>query len=193
MKEVSEQNLELKERIHSIRDSGFKVGHLILRHGLTKKEAIELESAIIDFIGVENLTNIVKGFHSEDRGITTLQDLKLKYEAEKAIFDEPVLLINININFHKGMKSKEIYEATRKHWVLKKSKAEKIPVICSVYKGIIREVFESEKWMDSDKIKGRYMFEGKVASDEIRLKYLDKSVKSYLKKGSSNPIRYMGE
>jgi hypothetical protein len=38
---------------------------------------------------------------------------------------------------------------------------------------------------------GRWEFRGQVASDEIRSKYLDRSVKKYLPPKAQNPIAYV--
>ena len=85
-----------------------------------------------------------------------------------------------------------MYSATQKSWKIKISHVQKsnIRIACSVYRGIIRDVFEIYKWIPSSEAKGRYMFEGKRASDQIRQKYLSKSVIKFWKKGSQNPIKY---
>lgn len=103
-----------------------------------------------------------------------------------------MLLIRINRLFRYNMSTEEIYEATRKHWNIGE-RGRKIKIVCSVYRGIIREVFVPERWRKSAAIKGRSYFTGKVAPKSIRDKYLNKSVTSYLSKGSQNPIKYVGE
>lgn len=145
---------------------------------------------MIDFLGIENLTNLVNGHYSADRGKMSLQDLQIEYQAEEAIFDEPVLLIRINRLFRHDMSTEEIYEATRKHWNIGE-RGRKIKIVCSVYRGIIREVFIAERWRKSSALKGRSMFTGTVAPKNIRDKYLHKSVTSYLSRGSQNPIKYV--
>lgn len=190
-----EEKTKETEKIKTIRDIqkvGKEVGLTILRHGLTEKEAFEIECAMIDFLGIENLTNLVNGHYSAERGKMSLQDIQIEYQAEEAVFDEPVLLIRINRLYRPQMKREEIYEATRKHWNIGE-RGRKIKVVCAVYRGIVREVFVSEKWRKSTTIKGRSYFVGKVAPKKTREKYLHKSVASYLSKGSQNPIKYVGE
>lgn len=177
-------------RINEIKNLGLEVEHKVLRHGLDEKEAFEIESAMIDFIGMENLTNAVKGHHSEERGIATINEIKVNYEAEKLIPEEPLLLININNLYNKMMTTNEIYEATRKSWKISLHNANKIKVICSVYRGIIREVFTLKEWYEYGD--GRNAFNGEIAPEEVRKKYIDKCVKEYWRKGNSNPIRYTG-
>src|SRR3989344_746714 len=57
--------------IHDIQKANIEVEYLILRHGLTEKEALEVESAMIDFIGINNLTNIIAGHYASERGLMT--------------------------------------------------------------------------------------------------------------------------
>lgn len=183
-----------KEKVQTIRNiqtKGLDVELVILRHGLTEKEALEVESAMIDFLGKENLTNLVLGHHATDRGLMKLEDIKIKYEAEDAIFSDPVILININELYRPNMSATELYEATRKHWRVSILRASNIKIACSVYRGIIREVFIVHQWLPSPQ-KGRSYFEGKVASPEIRERYLYKSVAKHWKKGSQSPIKYEG-
>jgi hypothetical protein len=179
------------KKIREIQNSGLEVKHIVLRHELTEKEAFEVESAVIDVLGKDNLTNLVKGHNSEDKGLMKLEDIKIKYEAEDAVIEEPVILININNLYQKDMNENEIYDATRKSWRININRIVNIKIACSVYRGIIREVFLIEKWLLSSEVEGRYMFQGKVAPKDLRNKYLNKSVSKYWKKGSQNPIKYV--
>lgn len=179
------------KRIREIKNAKLEVKHTVLRHELTDKEALEVESAVIDVLGKDNLTNIVKGHNSEDKGIMTLEDIKIKYEAEEANIEEPAILININNLYQRDMSEKEIYDATRKSWKVSISHVSDIKIACSVYRGIIREVFTINRWLPSPEVKGRYVFEGKVAPKNVREKYINKSISKYWKKGSRNPIKYV--
>jgi len=180
------------KRIREIQNENLKIKTTILRHGLSEKEALEVESAAIDLLEKENLTNIVKGYHSEDRGIMNLSDIKIKYEAEEVITEEPVILININRRYQKNMKPEEIYEVTRKHWKISARRASKVKIVCSVYRGIVREVFIIDRWLPSPAPEEkRHMFEGEVAPKDIKARYINKSVVKYWKMGSRGPIKYI--
>ena len=179
------------KKIREIQNAGLEVKHSVLRHELTEKEAFEVESAVIDVLGKDKLTNLVKGHNSEDKGLMKLEDIKIKYEAEDAIIEEPAILININNLYQRDMTENEIYEATRKSWRINIDRILNIKISCSVYRGIIREVFLIEKWLPSPEVEGRYMFQGKVAPKDARDKYLNKSVSKYWKQGSQNPIKYV--
>jgi hypothetical protein len=179
------------KKIREIEKSDFEVKHYILRHELTEKEAFEVESAIIDVLGKDKLTNLMKGHNAEDKGLMKLEDVKIKYEAEEAIIEDRAILININNLYNRSMSTVEIYESTRKSWRINIKRAEDIKIAFSVYRGIIREVFSIHKWLPSSEVKGRYMFQGKVASKFLRDKYINKSVAKYWKRGSQNPIKYV--
>jgi hypothetical protein len=178
------------EKVKTILKLGSKVKKIILRHGITSEEAFILENAIIDFIGIENLTNIVKG-HSDGKGIADLEELKIKYEPEDAVFEESVLLININKLYKRGMPQNEIYEAVRKYWRVDLNKARLIRLVCAVSNGIIRGVFYQNKWLVSGRGDLRCYFIGRMADETHVNKYLNKSVNKYWKKGAQYPIKYI--
>lgn len=192
---LSENSKETNKnnRIKDIHANGKEVKLEILRHRLdTEKEAFEVESAIIDLVGKKNLTNIVSGHDAEDRGRMNLDELKIKYEAQKAEITEPMILININNQFRRDMTYKELYEATRKYWKVNLDRAVKARLICSVYRGIIREVYILKEWQIAKDYDGRKLFIGKIAPDILRDQYRFKSVASYWsKRGGINPIRYV--
>ena len=161
-----------------------------MRHGLTGKGALEVESAVIDLIGIDKLTNRVKGHHSSARGRMPLEEIEIMYGAEEAVFEEQAILININALYRRNMTAEEIYEATRQSWTINTGRAEGIRIVCSVYCGIIREVFFVHRWYRPPEAGGRAVFDGERATDDIREKYRHKSVKKYWPKRSRGPIRY---
>lgn len=190
--ETDLDEIEKIKTIHDIQKAGLEVRHVILRHGLTEKEAFEIEGAAIDLIGMKNLTNIVTGHYASERGLMSLEDIAIKYQAEDAEFDEPALLININKLYHYDMTPEELYEATRKHWLVSRDRVENIRLVCAVYAGIIREVYVQESWHESPNDQnGRSYFDGTVAPTRIRDRCINKSVAKYWKKGSQNPIKYV--
>jgi hypothetical protein len=179
--------------IRQIQNAGLTVKHFVLRHELTEKESFEVECAIIDVLGKGNLTNLVNGHDSKDKGMMNLEDLKIKYEAEEAVITEPMILINISKLYRRDMTTKEIYDATRKSWKVHFNRVVNIKIACSVYRGIIREVYLIDKWLPSTEIKGRSMFVGKVPPKDVREKYLNKSVAKYWRQGSQYPIKYVAD
>lgn len=198
-----ESRHEKDEIIKEITRNGLEVEVFLLRHGLDEKTALEIESTIIDFIDYidistfifdsEKLTNRQCGHHADVKGIMTLQEIKIKYEPTDAYIVEPAILININQLYSENMSEEEIYEATRKHWKVDQDRVSKIKIACAVYKGIIREVFIVDSWHSSKhhNYRGRSYFNGQMAPDTIRDKYIHKSVSRYWPQGNQNPIKYI--
>jgi uncharacterized protein len=198
-KKESEKN----KRIDEIIKAWNEVKQVIVRHWLSSEnEAFQIECSIIDIFLLQwhKLTNIVKWHWSKETGIMDLEDIKIKYEAEDAIFDnDEMILININSLYKKNMSYNEIYEATKKSWRVDPKRANKTRIVCCVYKWIIREVFEITEPRNIDKERcenhpwktNRYYFTWKLAGDIIRNKYLHKSVKNYWKKWAQQPIKYI--
>lgn len=195
LKEKTEETDKIKT-IREIESAGLKVSLTILRHGLTEKEAFEVECSVINLLGIKNLTNLVQGHYSSTRGAMSLTDIKIEYEAEDALFDEPALLLNIRDQFYLGINSTELYKITMGNWSINLNRVKNIKVVCAVAFGIIREVYIPKMWLFSEKVnkKGNklYYFKGEVAPQKIREKYLNKSVSKFKKK-SQNSIKYISE
>ena len=180
------------ERIRKIDDSGNKVRHFILRHGLTESAAFELEAALIDFIGKNSLLNLQGGHYSGDYGLKTTDEISAMYESEDLSTNEPIILININKLYHREMTEEELYDATRKSWVIG-SRRNNAKYAVATYRGLTREVYKIDKWSSiqvaDNKI--RWGFEGSVADPDIRKKLRYKSITPYFVKGAANPIKYI--
>jgi uncharacterized protein len=177
-------------RIQEISSNGRELELVVLRHGLTEAEAFEIEAAAIDLLG-GTLTNIMGGHHSDERGIMSIKDIELKYQAEPAAFEHNVLLIKINKYYTPNMTADELYLRTRSAWRISQENASKVEIACAVFRGIIREVYIPESWNKHPDRSGRWEFTGRVAEKAIRNQYIDKSVKHLMKKGEQTPFRYV--
>ena len=186
------------DKIRAIRASGRDVNHIVHRHGLTEKEAFEVEAALIDFIGLSGLTNQVQGYNSDDKGRMTVAEVISKYQAPIAEITEPVVLITVNRLYQRGMSAERLYEITRGKWVIGTRRNE-AKYAFAVFKGIIREVYEIERWLSAPiekrstkgKVKRtkRWQFEGKIAASLQN--YVGASTENYQVLGAQNPIRYV--
>ena len=183
------------KRIREIRLAGFEVAHVIHRHGMDDKTALEVEAALID--AYPGLTNIVGGAGSNDYGTMHAREIISQYSADAAEFQEEdkVLLINVN----RSAAETSLYEATRYAWVVKKSNAEQAKVILATFQGLIIGAFVAGSWEDAttanfpgrEDAPGRFGFVGEEASDHIRNMYVGKRVPDeYRKPGAANPIRF---
>ena len=182
---------EKLDRIREVVISGNNVKHYILRHGLTEQASFEIEAALIDFIGMKNLSNLQGGHYSSDYGIKTHEEISAMYEAEKFNTDKAVILININKRYHREITDEELYQSTRKSWVIGERKKNAKYAIAT-YRGLTREIYEIHEWHPSEVDgKVRWGFHGKKVNDEIRKELRYKSISSYFPKGAANPIKYI--
>ena len=186
--------------IREIRSEGLHVKHFIVRHGLDEDDAFTVESVLIDllsysnFSNIKSISNIVSGHHQWDKGIKTVDEIEGLYTCERlevSDFVHNVLTININATYNiKNERHPNIYEATRKSWVLSEQKLNGIEYVLSEYRGVIRAIFKPTKWIKDGK---RFMFEGfEVSESEITDIYLNKLVPKK-DPGMANPIRYFNK
>ena len=183
------------DRIRNIINSGNQVIYFILRHGLSDKEAFEVEAALIDFIKFDqfkkiNLSNIVSGHCSLEKGIATTREIENIYHAKPIVikdFQHNILIININKSYIRGS---AVYDAVRKYWKLNIKRAKEVDFVIGEYKGIFRSIYRPEKWLKQEST-GRYYFEGREITDkEVCNIYLGKFFADK-KRGQVNPIRYI--
>ena len=129
------------------------------------------------------------------------------YNAPRVVIrDKGVLLIRINRLFRHGMSPAELYEATRGVWKIGRRR-DSVRLVLAIYQGVVKEVYQVRRWeladwqayrFRRDELKGRkerdknrWQFEGSVAKEPIRGRYLGKDVSKYLVKGAMNPIQYV--
>ena len=104
---------------------------------------------------------------------------------------EPVMLITINRTYRPNMTDTELYEATRKWWVIGKRR-ECAKYAVATYRGETLEAYEIHEWYPEEyEGKTRWIFRGEIAGFQIREELVDKSVKHLRKQGNSNPISYL--
>jgi hypothetical protein len=184
----------------------------ILRYGLTQEEALHVEAAAIELLGISELTNQVLGHGFDRKRRTMLEDLVHELSAEEVAIKHSSLLINISQMYRYGMSAVELYDATRKSWRVG-SRRELIEYTMAVHRGVIREVYRVAAWLpanstmtalgttsnisggeqigDDIELGERYEFVGRIAESSVRRRYLGRSVRHYLTPGSQNPIKYV--
>lgn len=191
---------EKTQKIKEIQGKGKQPKIEILIHGLGEEEAARVEASVIDLIGIDKLTNKVHGWRSSLYGRLTVEQLVQRYKNEKAEIEEPSILIRINRNFFYGMTPAELYDATRGSWLIGENR-EKAKFAFAVYGGVVQEVYtilscykagQTFSTRDNTGVDNRWEFIGNVAPDEIREKYINKSVEHYFKPGAQSPFIYVG-
>lgn len=182
------------ERIRDIQMAGLEVTYRIHRHGLSEKEAFEVEAALIDFVGLPELANAVEGHESNNRGSMNVSELVAMYNAPNVMISEPSILIRVNRLYQRGIDADRLYEITRGNWVVGKRR-EKAHYAFSIYSGIVREVYRIKNWFPvtartlTQKTRNRWRFDGTVAVNMQH--YVGGSVDSYMSSGNQNPIKYV--
>lgn len=180
-------------RIRDIKASGFEVSHVIHRHGMDSKTAIEVESALID--AYPGLSNLVGGAGNTEFGTMHAEEIIRRYAAKPAEFKHKALLITIN----RSAAENSIYEATRFAWKLSKSKVRDAELVIAHIQGMIVGVFVPERWMEAtsenfpgrEDAPGRLGFEGKDAPEKTRKMYIGRSIpQDFRKRGAANPVKY---
>ena len=157
------------DKIRSIQSKGLQIKYAIIRHGLTEQEAFEVEAALIDFIDIRELTNIVVGHDSDSRGLMSITDIIAKYLAPEIEIVEPVVLITVNRLYRRNMNDDELYEITRGNWVTGTRRSKARYAFC-VYNGTVRQVYEIQRWFPikarslDAKTQNRWRFDGIVAT-----------------------------
>ena len=191
-------------RIRETRRRGKEPIVEILVHGLKDAEtALRVEAAVIDLIGVKNLTNNVRGQKSREYGRREARELEALYKQEPVTIREPAILVRINQLYRYGMSDNELYDATRGVWILNPKRAARAKNAFAVFDGIVRDVYEIRQWFragttfSSRDPRGvrdpdRWEFVGVVAEEALRKRYVNKSVAHYFsKRGDQGPIRYV--
>ena len=188
----SEENddVSLKTKlIREIKNDGFEVICIIHRHGLTEKEAFEVESALIDCY--PGLTNIQSG-HNPERGVNNAKTIEKIYSLQEYDDNDDLKYCIIKIKQSSiDANNGDIYETVRKSWRVDLNKIKNYPYVFASCDGVVKEIYKV-KWHKSSKISGRCYFDGECTNNnEIRDKYINKRLPSkYVKKGMASPILY---
>lgn len=193
--------------IQEIRDAGKQPDIEILAHGLSEREALIVEAAAIDLLERDNLTNEVHGWGSREFGRYSVEEIAALYCATPANIraQDKVILIRINRLYYSGISREELYEVTRGVWALSlvNLRARQVQYAFAVFDNVVREVYEIQMWFSAGRtayfhrepedvnVDGRVEFVGRIAPEDIRKRYLFKSVGEYFVKGSSNPVRFV--
>lgn len=161
LKSSSKETKKLKT-ISDIRKKGKEPKVEILRFGLKDEaSAFEVEAAIIDAIGLENLTNEVRG-HGIEHGRLTLDEVERLYGSEPVNIEditERYMTFFLARSYSTSMTEIELYDATRQAWygVSKqnrtKGKNNKLPydIALAIYDSVVVRVYSIEDWYEAGK------------------------------------------
>jgi hypothetical protein len=188
------EDMKLQRIREIVNRDGLEIQHVIHRHGMDEKTAIEVEAALID--AYPQATNLVNGHDSGDRGLMHAKQIIERYEAKEAVFQHKVVLISINRSADK----RDLYEAVRCAWKLDPKKASQAQLVLAVVQGLIVGVFVADEWLPATsenfpgrgEVPDRWGFRGREAPIEIAHLYLRHRIPDSMRKpGAANPIRYV--
>ena len=199
-------------RIREIRSQNLLPRIDVIRFGLSEGEALEVEASLIDCIGLDNLTNRVRG-HNTERGRGSLTVLVQRYGARPLGLDAPpAVLIRLEhwqdeireiepgyfrtgYGYRDGMTAEdiELQDSVRAWWKVDENRARNVGIAITVYGGITRGVFEiGECWLQNEE--GRRAFDVVAVTSgnifDCWVGNLGRNISDFFPVGGRNPIKY---
>jgi uncharacterized protein len=139
-------------RIRAIRKSGQDPQIEILRHGIKSRgDALEVEAALIDALGLETLTNSARG-HSIDRGRKAAADIERIYGSPPvriSTIREPCIIFFVHKTYSPTSTEQERYDSVRQFWTIGEATRTaplKHRVAFGVVEGVIVRAYSIEAW-----------------------------------------------
>jgi uncharacterized protein len=190
------------DTIRSLTADHSRVQVLVVRHGLTEREAFEVEAAVIDamrWVHVE-LTNKVVG-HDTARGLMSASEVEASHGARAVELDplQRIVLVKIPKLYDRTRGSDALYEAARKWWRVgahARDGATAVQWAFAVVDGVIRGCWRIDRWeaasadvvADRPELAGRWSFVGTEDRDQ-QARYVGGDVRA-LVRSSQNPVLY---
>ena len=173
--------------IYDIQFYGFKVLHIIHRHGMTEKEALKVEAALIDVY--PGLTNEMAG-HDSARGPANAEQLIANYGTEEMSFEkgDKILLLKTS-DWRVRECEGDIYEAVRSAWRVNKGRAERADYILAIVNQVCRGIFHNAVWEAAHDKRWAFTAERVDGESEVAKRYLHKRVSKRFA-AAQNPVGY---
>jgi hypothetical protein len=178
----SETSSDKLDFIREILKAGEKPIHVIVRHGMDEATAFEVEGALIDAYGLEDLKNEQNGHGNRKRGLRDWKDIEIEYGAVPVIIDDPVVLLKSTSHSWDRNLNRVIYDKIRSDWWISDYKVNSAKYALIVRSGIVREIYKIDRWERNPlniKSPRKRMFFGEPAEGPIRDKYLHRDVSAY--------------
>ena len=179
----------------------------IIARDLSEDIAYCVEMALIEFLGIDNLTNKQRGRGYKDHGSIDASQLSAYLVGESLTEEDfkgfPTIVFRINKLYRRGMPAIELYDVTRYCWAVNLSKAEKCKYAMSAYEGRILEIYEIAEWFDAGTTflirkmeqpdEHRKEFVGKICKNpNVRKRFLGKSISQLPGYDSRTEFLYFG-
>ena len=181
-----EKQASLKEdTIREIMKKGKEVLCIIYHWGLTNKEALLIESVLIDCL--PGLTNIQSGYDT-DHGMIAAEDLLGLTEYDEPTEDYVIIKTSKKAKEEHG---NDLYDATRGCWKATLKKARRYKYVLAVIQGVVCEVYEVSEWHTSAAEAPRIEFTGVESTNPDMQQLVGKRLPAkYMQKGAANPFMY---
>lgn len=164
---INSKESRKNKRIDEIRLVGKEPSVEILRYGLeTEEMAFEVEAAIIDSIGLEKLTNEVRG-HGVVRGRNSVEEIERLHGSspiKASEITEPCMLFYINGTYSSTLSEQELYDCTRQFWQgVAKDNRENLntKLALAIVDGVIVRVYSIVAWFAAGTTMSTRRFSGK--------------------------------
>lgn len=198
---------ETDSKIKIIRERGREPEIEIVARNLSESVAYYVEMALIEFVGIDNLTNKQHGRNHKKHGSVAANRL-LAYLEGEALDEEsfkgfPAIVFRINKLYRPKMNAADLYDITRGFWRVDLFKAKRCKYAMCAYEGRILEIYEIGEWFSAgttfmlrkmSKSDGnKKEFVGRICTEAaIRKRFLGKSISRMPGYGSRNEFLYFG-
>ena len=165
LKEIGKETAKAG-RISDIRAAGEEPRVEILRYGLDESTAFEVEAAIIDTIGLENLTNEVRG-HGIKKGRSTIEEIERLFSSEPLYIgdiEEKCILFYIHKTYSPTLSETELYDMTRQFWHMvsrETRESGEYKTALAIVDGVVVRVYSIEAWFPAGSTLSSRNFGGK--------------------------------
>ncbi|MDH0450858.1 hypothetical protein [Shewanella sp. GD04112] len=168
--------------IDQIRSLGREPLVEILRSGLSSEDvAFEVEAAIIDSIGMENLTNEVRG-HGVSRGRMKVEELKY-FDADPICvsnIDEKCMMFFINRTYSPTLSENRLYDYVRQFWhnvSAKKRESLEYKTALAIVDSTVVEVYNIVAWYPAGTTLSTRVYQGD--SDSNRWEFVGQKISEH--------------
>jgi hypothetical protein len=135
---------------------------VILARGFDDDTALNIEMVLIDFIGMQYLTNEQTGHEADKHGRISLTDLRAVSKVHTMSDDEfdklkeHTLVLKVNKSQDPDMTYDKIYDVAHAAWIIGEKTINAVDKIFVVSNGIVRAVFDVHGAKDWDLFKNMY-------------------------------------
>jgi len=170
---------ETDAHIKSIKAAGRTPAIEIIARDLSEETAYATEMALIELVGIKNLTNKQRGRGYRLHGKIDASQLQSYLVGESVTIDDfndmPTVVFRINKLYRQGMSKSELYDATRCCWGVDLNRAKHCKYAMAAYQGKIVAVYDIVKWFAAGTT---FMLRDMVETDKCRKEFVGRECKT---------------